>query len=130
VTATRILVIDDEPLIADLVCTVLAEDGYDLTCLSSAEDALAEIEGQDNFDAVITDIDLGGSVDGFELARRARVHRPDVAVIYISGAAAARVAGERVPGGQFLGKPFPPYKLAEILRTSLPPAAVAAAAED
>jgi DNA-binding NtrC family response regulator len=84
---------------------------------------LAEIEERDNFDAVITDIDLGGPVDGFELARRARVHRPDAAVIYISGAAAARVKDERVPGSQFLGKPFPPYKLAEIVRASLPPAA-------
>jgi DNA-binding response OmpR family regulator len=121
VAVARILVIDDEPLIADLVCTVLEDEGYDLTCLSSAEAALAEIENRDNFDAVITDIDLGGSVDGFELARRARAHRPDAAVIYMSGAAAARVAGERVPGAQFLGKPFPPYKLAEILRASLPP---------
>ena len=121
--SARILVIDDEPLIADLVCTVLEDEGYHLTCLSSAEAALAEIEGQDNFDALITDIDLGGSVDGFELARRARAHRPDTMVIYISGAAAARVPAERVPGSQFLGKPFTPYKLAEILRASLPPQA-------
>ena len=119
----RILVIDDEPLIADLVCTVLEDEGYQLTCLCSAEAALAEIEGQEDFDALITDIDLGGAIDGFELARRARLHRPDATVIYISGAAAARVPGERVPGGQFLGKPFTPYKLAEMLRASLAPPA-------
>lgn len=120
-TAPRILVIDDEPLIADLVCTVLEDEGYDLTCLSSAEAALTEIETRDNFDALITDIDLGGPIDGFEIARRARAHRPDSAVIYISGAAAARFAGEQVSNSQFLGKPFPPYKLAEILRAKLPP---------
>jgi DNA-binding response OmpR family regulator len=121
VTVVRILVVDDEPLIAELVCTVLEDEGYELTCLSSADAALAEIEARDNFDAVITDIDLGGSVDGFEIARRARAHRPDAAVIYISGAAAARVPGERVPGSQFVGKPFAPYKLADIVRASLPP---------
>jgi DNA-binding NtrC family response regulator len=122
VTVVRVLVIDDEPLIADLVCTVLEDEGYDLTCFCSADAALHEIETRDNFDAVITDIDLGGSIDGFELARRARFHRPDAAVIYISGAAAARVASERVPGAQFLGKPFRPYRLAEILRSALPAA--------
>ena len=120
-SGARILVVDDEPLIADLVCTVLEEEGYQLVCLSSARDALAQIEGRDDFDGIITDIDLGGPVDGFEIARRARAHRPDAAVIYISGAAAARVATERVEGATFVGKPFAPFKLAEILRASLPP---------
>lgn len=108
-------------MIADLVCTVLEEEGYELVCTCSAADALSVIEREDNFDAVITDIDLGGPVDGFELARRARAHRPDTTVIYISGAAAARVPGERVPGATFVGKPFTPYRLAAILRANLPP---------
>ena len=122
VTGARILVVDDEPLIADLVCTVLEDEGYQIVCLCSARDALAQIDGQDDFDGVITDIDLGGPVDGFEIARRARAHRPDAAVIYISGAAAARVAEERVEGATFVGKPFAPLKLVEIMRASLPPA--------
>ncbi len=117
----RVLVVDDEPLIASLVCTVLEEQGYHLTCSCSAADALAELETHDDFDAVITDIDLGGPVDGFEIARRARAHRPDAAVIYISGAAAARVPAERVLGAKFVGKPFTPYQLAEVLRLTLHP---------
>ena len=115
----RVLVIDDEPLIASLVCTVLEEEGYEPTCICSASEALAELEGEDSYDVVITDIDLGGPVDGFELARRARAHRPDAAVIYISGAAAARVNSERVLGAKFVGKPFTPYHLAEVLRMTL-----------
>lgn len=118
---TRVLVVDDEPLIATLVCTVLEEEGYQPTCICSAIEALAEIEGGDDFDVVITDIDLGGPVDGFEVARRARAHRPDAAVIYISGAAAARVPAERVAGARFVGKPFTPYQLAEVLRITLHP---------
>jgi DNA-binding NtrC family response regulator len=115
----RILVVDDEPLIADLVCTVLEEEGYELVCLCSASDALSEIEIRDNFDAVITDIDLGGPVDGFEIARRARAHRPDTAVIDMSGAGAARLHQERVEGANFIGKPFRPHALADILRNCL-----------
>ena len=117
----RILVVDDEPLIASLVCTVLEEEGYEPTCRCSAAEALAGIDGGDEFDGVITDIDLGGPVDGFELARRARAHCPDAAVIYISGAAAARVPAERVAGSRFVGKPFTPYQLAEVLRMTLRP---------
>ena len=124
-TGARVLVVDDEPLIADLVCTVLEDEGYELVCLSSAQDAVREIELHDNFDAVITDIDLGSSIDGFEIARRARAARPDTMVIYISGAAAARVAGERVAGAKFVGKPFTPFKIAEILRASLNPDEIA-----
>jgi len=119
-TAARVLVVDDEPLIADFVCTVLEEEGYEPVCLSSAAAALARIADRDDFDAVITDIDLGGPVDGFEIARRARAHRPQAAVIYISGAGAARLHEERVAGANFLGKPFRPHLLADILRTSLP----------
>ena len=107
-------------MIADLVCTVLEDEGYQLVCMSSAADAIAEIEQHDHFDGVITDIDLGGPIDGFEVARRARQSRPETAVIYISGAAAARLPAERVPGAQFVGKPFKPYKLAELLRAALP----------
>lgn len=120
-SAVRVLVVDDEPLIASLVCTVLEEEGYQPTCLCSAAEALAELEDHDDFDAVITDIDLGGPVDGFELARRARAHRPDAAVIYISGAAAARIPAERVAGAKFVGKPFTPYQLAKVLRLTLHP---------
>lgn len=122
-SVVRVLVVDDEPLIASLVCTVLEEEGYRPTCLCSAAEALAEIEDRYNFDAVITDIDLGGPIDGFEVARRARAHCPDAAVIYISGAAAARVPSERVAGAKFVGKPFTPYQLAEVLRRTLHPEA-------
>ena len=118
-TAARILFVDDEPVIGELVCDVLEEEGFDLVCLRSGEEAVAEIEAHDDFDAIITDIDLGGRVDGFAIARLAREHCPDAAVIYLSGAAAARLPAERVAGARFVGKPFTPYKILDILRQML-----------
>ncbi len=103
---TRVLVLDDQPLIADMVSQVLEEEGYAPVCLTSARAALAEIAEVDDFDAVITDIDLGGKVDGFDIARLIREHRPDAAVIYMSGGAGARFQQERVVGAMFVSKPL------------------------
>lgn len=103
---TRVLVLDDQWLIADLLSQVLEDEGYQPVCLTSARAAMKEIAEVDDFDAVITDIDLGGKIDGFDIARMIRQHRPDAAVIYMSGAAGARFQQERVVGALFVSKPF------------------------
>jgi CheY-like chemotaxis protein len=115
----RILLVDDQAVIVELVSEVLSEDGHCICSCSSAEQAVDEIEGADDFDAVITDIDLGSSIDGFEIARRARAHRPDAAIIYISGGVSVRAHDKFVPGAAFIYKPFSPYQVADQLSALL-----------
>lgn len=115
----KILVVDDDADIAEMVCEVLEEDGYELVCVTSADAAVNEIQGDDNFDAVVTDLDLGGAIDGFHLAHMARKHRPDAAIIYTSGAAAGRVRDERVDGATFIAKPFSPFEVRRVLQHML-----------
>ena len=111
----KILVIDDEPAIADLVCDVLEDDGYELVCTTCGHDALVRLDREGAFDAVITDINLGGKIDGIEVAKRAREAKPDATIIYTSGAAAKRVAYEGIRGAAFIPKPFKASEISNAL---------------
>ena len=79
--------------------------GYDVECAASAGEAEV-LMGRRPFAALITDIDLGGGPDGYELARHARAGKADLAVIYISGRAGQRFDTEKVAGSRFIPKPF------------------------
>lgn len=111
----KVLVLDDEADIAEMVCDVLEEDGFDLVCMTSGDEALQRIGEEDKFDVVITDINLGGEVDGIDIARRAREVKPDATIIYTSGAAAKRVAYEGIRGAAFIPKPFTASEISNAL---------------
>ena len=113
-TPPKVLVIDDEPAITELVCDILEEDGYDLVCTTSADQALEQLD-RGPVDVVIADINLGGKIDGFEVVKRARAMKPDAKIIYTSGAAARRVAYEGIRGAAFIPKPFTPAEISNAL---------------
>ncbi len=75
----RILIVDDEWYISELVSRWLEAEGYSYTTASSAEDAWALIE-QEKFMVIISDINMPGK-SGIELLSMTRKHYPDVAVI-------------------------------------------------
>ncbi|MDB5433629.1 MAG: CheY-like receiver [Caulobacter sp.] len=100
-----ILFVDDEVLIAMVMSDALEGAGYDVECAANAGEAEAAM-GKRRFAALITDIDLGGGPDGFELARYARKGLADLPVIYISGRCAQRYDTEKVSGSRFIAKPF------------------------
>ena len=77
----HILVIDDEEVLLDLVSEVLEEDGYTVTALASAHDALGIFLGRPSaFDLVVTDERMP-ELSGTDLARQILVIRPDIPVI-------------------------------------------------
>jgi CheY-like chemotaxis protein len=61
--------------------------------------------------ALVTDINLRGKIDGWEVAQHAREIEPDFPVVYMSGAAAANWASKGVPNSIMLSKPFAPAQL-------------------
>jgi two-component system phosphate regulon response regulator PhoB len=125
---TRILVVDDDPQLRDLLLLVLEGEGYPVTLVSDAASAIAEVESG-NADLVVLDISLGLE-DGRIVLGRIR-EMGDLPVILISGKGetADRVLGLRLGADDFLPKPFSPVELVArvetVLRRSAPRSAPA-----
>src|SRR5262249_45715913 len=80
----RILVVDDDPQVLELFTRILTNGGYSVTSERSgaaANDALA----RQAFDLVILDLSMPGGIDGFEVLKSIRAHRPKLPVLVISG---------------------------------------------
>jgi CheY-like chemotaxis protein len=76
----------------------------------SASSWLLEIDSG-SFRALVTDINLDGKMDGWEVAQHAREIEPEFPVVYMSGAAAADWTSKGVPNSIMLAKPFAPAQL-------------------
>lgn len=115
-----ILLIEDEPTIALILETVLSDSGFEVTTEIHAFSALAEIERRAlAYQAIITDIDLGGALDGWQIARRARELAPEIPVIYMSGKSSNDWPDHGVSGSVMLQKPFGLHELTNALSTLL-----------
>lgn len=113
-----LLLVEDEALILLDVEGTLKEAGFQLITASDSQSALTEIE-QDcsRFSALVTDIDLGTSPSGWDIARRARQICPAIPVIYMSGASHLEWSSEGVPKNIMLAKPFAPAQLVTAIAT-------------
>jgi DNA-binding NtrC family response regulator len=104
-----ILVVDDEPLIRMVLADCLADEGYAVLEASNVLEAVAVL-GRHRIDALITDVDMPGALNGFDLVRLVASYGAGIAVIVTSGGhAAPEIEAERVC---FLAKP---YRLENIL---------------
>ena len=111
---TRVLLVEDEPLISDLAVEALEEQGFVVEVVSNAFDALRRLASGRTIDILFTDINLAGGVDGVELARRARQLLPDLPVIYTSGRCTMDRL-ERVEGAMFVPKPYDAFSIGRLL---------------
>lgn len=104
----RVLVVEDETLVRELVAEVLSDAGYQVAEAGTGDEAAALIEAPGGFDLVLTGIEMPGRLDGVAVARRARVLRPDVPVMFVSGCAEERARTTRHLGQPclFIPKPF------------------------
>jgi CheY-like chemotaxis protein len=106
VRRVKVLLVEDEILIVDLVVDVLTEYGFDVHPFMTADAALKYLEAGDEVDVLFTDINLPGSMDGVELAQRARALRPELPVVYASGRHTATTISPLVSHSLFLHKPY------------------------
>ena len=81
---SRVLVVDDEESIRIIVDRVLREAGYETSLVSNGPEALRLLAGDVPFDLLLTDLVMP-EMSGDELARRARLSRPDLKVLYLTG---------------------------------------------
>lgn len=115
----RILFVEDNRISSLLNCLVLREAGYEVLEAFCAKEAVEIIDKHEPLLALITDINLGGGADGYDVARRARVAYPRLPVVYISAAAVARFAVEGVVRSEFVEKPFDTARMLEALDRTL-----------
>jgi DNA-binding response OmpR family regulator len=107
-----VLVVEDEASIQDMVEDALSEGGFKSEIVSSGEEAITLLQGhREDYRALITDINLSGRLTGWDVARRARELRPEVPVVYMSGASGDQWASQGVPNSLLLVKPFAPAQI-------------------
>ena len=103
-----VLVVDDEPSVRMLVADILEELGY--TALQAVDGAsgLSVLQSDVRIDLLITDVGLPGGMNGRQMADAARIARPRLSVLFITGYAETAVlgAGQLAPGMAVLTKPF------------------------
>jgi CheY-like chemotaxis protein len=80
----RILVVDDNPLMRELIGCHLADLSATVIDFDAAEPAMAALLGN-TFDLLITDLGMPGEHDGLWLLQRARHHLPELPIIVITG---------------------------------------------
>lgn len=102
----RILVVDDEESIRDLLRLVLTGEGYSVVTANDGEEAIEHLEAQ-RFDLVITDLVMP-RVNGVEVLRAAKRIDSNFPVIVITGYPSVETVTElvRLGAGDYLTKPF------------------------
>ena len=79
-----VLLVEDNPEVASVSCSLLEQLGYTVRRVSDAETALREVE-RDGIDLVFSDIVMPGKIDGLGLARRLKEIRPDLPILLATG---------------------------------------------
>ena len=107
-----ILVVEDEELLQSIVEETLSDGGFEPVFATSSEEAVSLLKSHNGrYRALVTDINLKGKTDGWEVARRAREIEAEFPIVYMSGAAAADWTSKGVPKSIMLAKPFAPAQL-------------------
>ncbi len=127
--STRILIVDDEPAIADTLAYALRTEGFTAECVTLGREALAIIRDGD-FALVILDVGLP-DLNGFDVCRELR-RVSDVPVVFLTARSdeVDRVVGLELGADDYVAKPFSPREVVSrvraILRRARPPLAPAA----
>jgi CheY-like chemotaxis protein len=106
--ARRVLVVDDDVLVLEVLADMLADLGCDTLTARSATEALGTIANDQTVEILISDINMPG-LPGSELAERARSYRPQLKVILVTGGPADS------RGFPLLRKPFAQSDLQRVM---------------
>ena len=126
--SVTVLVVEDDGLIQVMIEEALTAGGFESTATGSGEEAMRLLQtNATQFRAIVTDINLSGKRDGWEVAQRSRELDPTMPVIYMTGTHAEDWASRGVPNSVLLTKPFAPAQLvtalSNLLNAATPPSA-------
>jgi CheY-like chemotaxis protein len=110
-----VLVVEDEPLVRMLMADVLDEAGFKVFEVVNADEAMAVLQARSDVRAVVTDIEMPGSMNGLALARLVRERWPGIGIVVTSGR--ARPGPDDLSDKVvFLAKPCRPETMATTVR--------------
>ncbi|MDB5854776.1 MAG: histidine kinase [Herminiimonas sp.] len=103
-----VLFVDDEESLRNLGSEVLRDLGYTVIVASDAKEALKTLESPRHIDLLVSDVGLPNGMNGRQLADAARVWRPQLKVLFVTGFAENAAVGNGMlePGMQVMTKPF------------------------
>jgi len=114
----RIVVVDDDPTVADVVGRYLVRDGHTVECVHDGYEALRRV-AEEPPDLVVLDLMLPG-MDGLEVCRRLRAKWPiPVVMLTALGDETDRLVGFETGADDYVTKPFSPRELALRVRSVL-----------
>src|SRR5581483_63743 len=118
--AERILVVDDEEAIREIVTSMLSSAGYQCQQACSGKEALAVIESDPQFELVLSDL-MMAELDGIGLLERAKEQYPDIPVVMVTAVHDISVALAAIRNGayDYLLKPFEREQLLATVRRAL-----------
>ena len=115
-SAIRVLLVEDDGLIQVIAADFLHNEGFEVTVAQTGDEAAGLLDAEHELDILFTDVRMPGTLDGIDLAWRARRQHPALPLLIVSGYAALLTTRLSVldPAAAFLGKP---YRLREIADT-------------
>ncbi|MDP9148562.1 MAG: response regulator [Myxococcota bacterium] len=119
VPVKRILVVDDQGELAEMMAWELADRGYEAVAVSSGTDALQRLK-KERFDVVVTDLSMP-EVDGLMLLRASRELDPTRPVIMVTAFGTLQTAVEATANGayHYVTKPLRAEVLSRLIREAL-----------
>jgi len=118
-TQGKLLIVDDELSVRDSLAKWFREEGYEVTAVENASDALTRLAEQ-RWDAALVDIKMHGT-DGIELQRRMHEVDPELIVIIMTGYASVETAVAALKNGayDYVTKPLDPDEIAHLVKNAL-----------
>jgi two-component system response regulator PilR (NtrC family) len=115
----KILIVDDEPSMRDLLSILLSRAGYQVTTVADGEEAIAHI-GKEIFDLVITDLKMP-KVEGLDVLKAVKKSNPETVVLVVTAFASTETAVEAMKCGayDYITKPFQIDEVQLIIRNAL-----------
>ena len=132
-SSVLIFLVEDEASIQHVLEEALTDGGFTVAIANSGEQAVAMLDKEGaGYSALITDINLSGTLTGWDVAKHAREVNDKLPVIYMTGASAHEWGSKGVPNSQLMPKPFAIAQVvtavAQLINEAAAAAAIAAAA--
>ena len=114
-----VLVVDDEPFVRMDIAEILRRAGFHVEEASNSDEALAKLNGAGYpLRALVTDVQMPGTMNGYGLAKLVHKLFPQAAIVVISGVVRPSL-GEMPSNAIFLAKPVIPQRLVRAINEAL-----------
>ena len=101
-------------------CEFLRGNSCNVSGVYCASEALEMLTNGEQWSALVTAIDLKSDMNGFAVARSARISHPRLPIVFISEAGTCRELARDIPEAVFVAKPFHPRQIVGALNRALP----------